>query len=209
MAIAKTTTHVSEALSKLARQFQGLPAISGLVSVYSAQVQALEEVFFQLFVERELGRAVGAQLDRLGVLLGEPRKALNDASYRLRLVTRVRLNVSSGSIPDLIELIRVLIVTNGEALPRLILTENGDTTITIRADGPITNTAEIDSLLTRSRAAGVGSIFISDTSSTAFILGNAINTSGGAVDTVNGMGSVALPGDTSTTGGDFASALAT
>lgn len=51
---------------------------------------------------------VGAALDLVGKIVGEPRAGSDDPSYLVRIKARIRVNRSSGSIDDLISLFQAL-----------------------------------------------------------------------------------------------------
>ncbi len=69
--------HVELALSRLPEQWQGKPVTKGLVESWLKSFQEVEDVFFQLLTERNIDNGVGAQLDVIGYLVGQPRYVVN------------------------------------------------------------------------------------------------------------------------------------
>jgi hypothetical protein len=90
---------VARALSLLIEQFQPKERINGVVEAVVGRHQDVENVGNDLLLFRYIDTAVGAQLDILGEIVGQPREGRNDTDYRVALKTRVSLNTSSG-IPE-------------------------------------------------------------------------------------------------------------
>lgn len=96
------TDHATQALARLAQQYKGKPLIEGLISLLCTQIQEIEDAIWQMASERLLDNAIGAQLDRLGGILGQTRGAYTDEEYRLILRAKVLINRSSGTAEELI-----------------------------------------------------------------------------------------------------------
>ena len=77
-----------------------------LIATYIAQLEDLEQVFFQLVDDRTLETSVGEQLDGLGQVVGEDRLGRSDDDYRVSIKGRIRLNLSNGTAGDIIDVIR-------------------------------------------------------------------------------------------------------
>jgi hypothetical protein len=89
-------------LSVFYEQFKGAPNLTALArDVCGPQFQALEDAAQALLTLTSIDDSEGTQLDRLGVLLGQPRAGLDDATYRLALKARVKVNRSSGTVEDI------------------------------------------------------------------------------------------------------------
>jgi hypothetical protein len=145
--------HTASAIARLAEQYKSRPNLANLLSAFGAQLQDLETAFQQLRSDRALANAFGAQLDVIGSLVKQTREGLADDAYRLRIAARIKLNNSSGSIPEIYSIFRLV-------LP--------DATLEIRDEFPagftliiegVTLTAEeaalMLSLLRQARAGGV------------------------------------------------------
>lgn len=104
----RITDHVARALLLLPAQFREKARLEALLSAFIAEAQDLEDALFELLEERGLDAAVGVQLDRLGELLGEERRGLEDSAYRLRLKVRIQRNLAQGEPERMIEVLRLL-----------------------------------------------------------------------------------------------------
>jgi hypothetical protein len=83
--------------------------IEKLIETYVTQIQDLEQVFFQLVNLRTIDTSEGVQLDGIGQIVGEDRFGRNDTDYRVAIKGRIRLNLSNGTIEDIIAVIRAQI----------------------------------------------------------------------------------------------------
>ncbi len=95
------TTHVSQGLKRLLVQFQGQPNFAGQLRSFLLQVQELEQVFFDLRVQRYVDNAVGAQLDGIGRVVGETRKGKNDTDYRTAIKGRILSNRANSRVEEI------------------------------------------------------------------------------------------------------------
>ena len=109
MSMKQKSNHVEEAQANLVSQFRDKAILEALVASYVEQVQQLENVFFELLEERSKDRSVGAQLDGIGSIVGEPRQSRTDDAYRLAIGARTILNLGNGTPEDIIRLIRALV----------------------------------------------------------------------------------------------------
>lgn len=116
--ISQTLNHVTEALSLLLTQFKGKPGIEELITAYVTQLQELEDAFADLLNNRTIETAEGVQLDGLGKLIGLQRETLwTDTEYRLRLRVQILINLSSGTVPELLEIFDRLLASPFSVLP--------------------------------------------------------------------------------------------
>jgi hypothetical protein len=102
--------HVAGALSRLLEQWKGKPNIAALLSSLAGASQPIESALQQLLTQRFVTTAIGAQLDVLGSLVGQPRNGLSDADYARYIQARISTNRSSGTIEDLITVARLVLV---------------------------------------------------------------------------------------------------
>ncbi len=100
--------HLARGLGLTAAQLKRQPLWQSLASALLASVQDLEDQIFAMLAGRELNTAVGVQLDALGNILGVKRDGRIDETYRLRLRVQVLINLSSGTIPDLLAIVTKL-----------------------------------------------------------------------------------------------------
>lgn len=109
MSLIEKTTHAAEARDHLLEQFKKKERIRAVLDAFSVQIQDLERVFFDLLENRWIDTATGAQLDGLGAIVGEPRQGRNDEDYRLAIRARVLINKSSGTVPELLAILSLLL----------------------------------------------------------------------------------------------------
>jgi hypothetical protein len=156
MTLAKKSNHRDEALRQLAQQFQGKPRLQALLEAFLTQVQALEDALFSVLEETPISTAVGAQLDGLGSIVGEAREGRADPDYRIAILARIRINLSSGTPEDIIALIRAVL---GPVTVKL--TEYFPADFIAEVLGPIdplaVNPAQVGAFVRSGRPAGVGS----------------------------------------------------
>lgn len=99
-AVAQVTTYAADGVALLPRALRDKPRVLGLLAAWTRQLQELETALWALLTDT-LETAVGAQLDQLGRLLLEPRRALDDDSYRAVLRAAVLARKSTGTAADL------------------------------------------------------------------------------------------------------------
>ena len=113
--ITKITDHLSEATKRLLAQYKDPDKIVNLqkmLKVYAPQWDELETVFFELRENRALTTSVGAQLDEIGLIVGENRDGRNDADYLIGITIRIGVNVSEGEPERVIAVFALLIQEN-------------------------------------------------------------------------------------------------
>jgi len=69
-------------------------------------MQELEDAVWSVLTERWVPEAIGAQLDEMGEIVGEPRLGRTDAEYRPAIELRISLNQSGGEPERIIEFLR-------------------------------------------------------------------------------------------------------
>lgn len=123
--------HVAAALARLPQQFKGKTKIINLLTALATPAVSLEDALFQLLVERGVDDAVGSQLDRLGVIVGQERGGLVDADYRRYIRARIAANNSRGNFEDLIKV--AALVLNDDTITIEGETQNGTVVVRLRA----------------------------------------------------------------------------
>lgn len=101
--------HAASALARLAEQFKNKANLAALLNAINVQSQDVETALQDLLSLRSVDTAFGAQLDVLGAIVGQPRGGFDDDAYRLYISARVLLNISSGTIPEVIAIFRALV----------------------------------------------------------------------------------------------------
>lgn len=148
--------HAVEAIDRLPEQFKGKTNIEKLLSAINVSVQDLENAAQQVLLQRTIDNAVGAQLDAIGVIVGEARAGLDDETYRRRVRARISVHRSKGTVDDLIR-VTDLVVFDDDATIRVQQTPVA--TVIIHVEGAIVSDELADttlfSFLTATAAAGV------------------------------------------------------
>lgn len=72
-------------------------------------MQTVEDTLRALFTERRVDTAVGAQLEVLGRIVGQPRNGADDDTYRRYIRARIAANKSNGLIEDVIKIARLVV----------------------------------------------------------------------------------------------------
>lgn len=102
MNIAKDQT---SQIDKILYRFKEYKNITDLMYSLLTEVSLLEQTFSDLYNERNLQTAIGKQLDQIGKLIGEERQGKDDDEYRKYLYIRTLVNKSSGTTPEIEEVI--------------------------------------------------------------------------------------------------------
>ena len=97
MALPIIKDHATDSLTELITQWKDKPVVVGLLTSYMESIQQLEDTLFELLEERGVFEAIGAQLDVIGLLVGETRQSRNDDDYRQAILTRVSVNASNAT----------------------------------------------------------------------------------------------------------------
>lgn len=99
---------VKQGKSRLLLQYQGKPRIENLLRALMIQLQEFKRASWDVFTLTGIDHAIGAQLDTLGELVGEPRRDRDDDTYRRWIRARITVNRSSGKITDFYTVLRLL-----------------------------------------------------------------------------------------------------
>ena len=162
MALPVIKDHVEEGEDLLLSQWEDSPNIRGLLKSYIENLQLVEDALFQLLNERGLYTAIGEQLDVLGRILGEPRKAKTDEAYRVALVGRATANNSDGSTEDVMRTLKA--VTQAV---NITFFEHYPASVHYYADSGVSN--GIIEALDRASSAGINTRVLYDLEQTMFL----------------------------------------
>jgi len=86
-----------DGVGKISSQFRGKVRIEETVKAILAPIQANEDSLSALFIYRWVDTAIGAQLDLLGVIVGERRGGREDEAYRLGIRAKIAINTAKGT----------------------------------------------------------------------------------------------------------------
>ncbi len=107
-ALVQILDYEARSLALLIQEFKDRPLLQGLVAILAAEVQELENTFWDLFTLRDLATAEGEQLDLLGNSLGEARLGRADPEYRIFIGIRILRNLAKGEPERIIQVVRAL-----------------------------------------------------------------------------------------------------
>ena len=77
-----------------------------LLDALVKEFDTLEQLFGSLILSRGLNTSFGAQLDGIGIIVGEPRNSLPDEAYRSAIKYKISLNSSGGQIETIITFVQ-------------------------------------------------------------------------------------------------------
>lgn len=120
--LAEILSYVGDVRRRLLEQYRNSVTIAGLLEVAAAQAQELESQLWLMTLQTSIGYygptpptpadifvtqtpATGIWLDWLGARVGEPRNGLGDGEYATQIHARILCNKSSGTIPELAEVV--------------------------------------------------------------------------------------------------------
>lgn len=119
--IEQITNHVERAGKDMLYQFrtteQEVKTVPDFAKVLAKSLQILEDCFHSMIDGRSFLYAQGKVLDDAGLTPGQPRPtsgdaATNDDAYRALIFAKVASNISEGRIPNVINILSSLGVTN-------------------------------------------------------------------------------------------------
>lgn len=144
--------HVTRGVARLIDRYRH-ERTSALLASWLGEVQAVEDALWQLLVERSVDSAVGAQLDVLGAIVGQPREGRDDETYRLWISARNMVSRSSGTTTQVLAIARQIVPAGVDAT----LEEHYPAAFVVRLHGPIDERTgyHVAHMLHLAKAAGV------------------------------------------------------
>lgn len=103
-----------------------------LTAICTAGVQPVEDCLRQLLDQRSLDTAIGAQLDIIGKLVGQPRNGLDDDTYRRYCRATVAAHRSHGAVENILN-VASLVVFDDAATYTLV--QQQVATVELRIEG--------------------------------------------------------------------------
>lgn len=157
--MSSVANHAAKALARLLSQYRGRPRFEGLVSAIGAEIQAIEDATGTMtnsllaFLNAE-----GAQLDRIGTIVAQPRNGLDDSAYRARIAVRIAVNFSAGQMEDIINIAALYMAAVGNPL-QVIVSEHFPAAMVVRLanyfPAAVIYVGELVGLLREAKGAGV------------------------------------------------------
>jgi len=111
--------HVEKALARLPTMHDDSVLLRGILSIYSARIQILDNVLRGITADAlfTISTAIGVQLDQIGTIVGIAREARTDVAYRIILRTQALLVLPERRTQaKLMEIIRSLMDTDPGAI---------------------------------------------------------------------------------------------
>lgn len=156
-------THVADAQDRLLEQYKGTDDMENLIEILATEIQTLEDAVWGLYTLRDINNAVGAQLDKLGIIVGITRNTTDDDIYRLEIRAKIVKNVSQGQGEKLISVYKFMTEAT-----HVVFQDTPPAAVMIASDGiipPALLDANLIYSLVKSAAAGgvkVGALVIFD-----------------------------------------------
>jgi hypothetical protein len=86
--------------------------IGKLMAIFADQLQKLEQTVQRVEVWRDIDRAEGTTLDRIGENVGQPRGAATDEIFRILIKSKIARNLSKGDINTIISVLATALNTD-------------------------------------------------------------------------------------------------
>lgn len=103
---------VQDGLDKLLYQFKDSGNYNNLVETYLSLHEQVEAICFEVLAHKDINQATGLSLDLIGKIVQQPRNNLSDDLYRQRIIIKIAINNSKGTIGDIQSIVKLL--TNSE-----------------------------------------------------------------------------------------------
>jgi hypothetical protein len=105
----RETSHAVIAHSRLTDAGRRNVELAAILEALAEPIQEVEDAYWALFEDRRLDVAVATQLDVLGAIIGQPRNGFGDTDYRSHISARIMANRSSGTVEELLTLVRTML----------------------------------------------------------------------------------------------------
>lgn len=103
--------HIAEAINHLIELFRDGPRNQALLTAFGTQIQELENMLWTMYAAFSVDTATGDQLDILGRIVVEDRQGRLDSDYRAAVRVRILVNLSSGTLPELLDIMKKMVPT--------------------------------------------------------------------------------------------------
>ena len=111
MAISKINDYDDIARARMLQQFKAVcaPQLDGIVQMFVGEIQEIEDVLFQLLLERTVTTATGDALDAIGAIVGISREGRSNTDYRSAIFVQIQVNNTGGQEAALAALLENLV----------------------------------------------------------------------------------------------------
>jgi hypothetical protein len=147
-----------------------LSKFEDLIRVLISPDQRLEDAAQQVLAGYQLDSAIGAQLDVIGLLVGQERAGLSDSNYRRYIRARISANRSSGTVEEILQVIGLVL---NDLTATLVMQPQPPASFALRVDDVAVNddiAGIVVSFLRESASAGVRAILESSPSPPVSVL---------------------------------------
>lgn len=151
--ILANNDHVEIGVDRLFGRSRGKKNVEAVLRSYLQQVQDLEDLVHAVIDGRNLDVSEGEQLEFLGKLVGQSRTTPDDELFRIAIRARILINRSNGTLPELLRILRAILVQGEEVAAR----EEYPLQIRFWIKSPLAGTANaywITALLSEARIGG-------------------------------------------------------
>lgn len=151
---------LAEALERIVEQMRGKTDFGALLSLFTEQASSSQSSILGILNDTNIQLSDGAQLDGIGEIVGEERFARNDVVYRSAILSRIRINLSTGTTEDVISILKAILgptftIKIDEYFPASFIA-----TVVEPIDPLLIDPANVAALMRSGRPAGVGSDLI-------------------------------------------------
>lgn len=190
----------TEVDSKLLSQFENSTNLKQYIYALLSESAVVESELENLRNALDIDLATGDALDKLGARVGETRQNRADAIYRIYIKGRILVNLSRGTVNDVLAVVRALSDTSDEISLTQYFPAHIHVEVFPETTGVLPDDAVFD-LGAAATAAGVGFTAIRSTNNRATSLTIGAVTDYPETDAATGVGNVA-----GSTGGNLAGA---
>lgn len=108
MNVSQIHNHVELAIDRLIQQHKCSETVRCMLDGFVSQIQELEDSIFNIAQAQSILNAEGAQLDKIGEIVGQERLGNNDEFYRILLLVKIGQNTSFGEPEKVAEVFKTI-----------------------------------------------------------------------------------------------------
>lgn len=108
-AIVYIPNHADIAEGQLPEQYKGKTRITALVRMFGTRAQVVEDISNDILTHGDVETGHDCLLDQLGDIVGQPRNGMDDATYRVFILSKITRNISKGTPETLLRICMLLL----------------------------------------------------------------------------------------------------
>lgn len=147
--------HVRKALLRHLDADRDKPVIEELTRVLVDRYQQIEDALWDMRQNLSLARASGYSLDRIGAIVGEPRRNRPDDVYRLWIAARGLANRSGGTVDEILTILRLVLGEDAQISYADVTDRDAEAYFTAIGYGPVIDIDQVSDILRDVAPAGV------------------------------------------------------